>query len=264
MVSKFGDLDSHANSGSPDVGPLLPIPFPALIPPARPPAASQHIKSDASNSDAFKFGAPDFSEIDSAPPLEDIDINTAALPADVRRRRFIAREARLAQDGHTANEQQIYLYLWERSGEYMRAHGLEQHPRYRILPIGYRTVAEAVGLAPSTTQAAIKALQEKYSIQIRPPAMASLPKTFVVFSYVEILRRRRATGLTHFEKRTSGARRLVPSPGMSKVDASRLDAPDFAEPIKNDASDFDAPTPKSGAPNFGAHIRNRGKKTDVQ
>jgi hypothetical protein len=49
-------------------------------------------------------------------------------------------------------------------------------------------------------------LIRKLAIEVRSATLKNALKTYVVFSYEEILRRRRAAGLTHYVKRTG----LVP------------------------------------------------------
>ncbi len=129
--------------------------------------------------DASKFGAPDLDNIAIYRPL-----------------RPKSRPANTAQDGHTHGEQALFATLW-RLARPAGPTGL------RAIRIGERTLAAEVPMAYSTVQENLRALASKLAIDIRLNG-PQRPKTYLIYPDEEVLRRRRAAGLTHVIRRTSG------------------------------------------------------------
>jgi hypothetical protein len=122
------------------------------------------------------------------------------------------------QDGHTHGEQALFATLW-RLGKPVTG------TNYRLLTIGERTLAKQVPIAYSTIQENLRSLLEKLAIDIQNNG-SQKPKTYRVYSFDEVLRRRKAAGLTHVLRRTSGAVLVNPtapssgSPGAPNVGAT--------------------------------------------
>jgi hypothetical protein len=205
---------------------------------------------------APKVGAP-ILKVSADPSPETAEVHDdAAMPADTpgaptlsapefdlepfafRRARPLLREAVTAQDGHTHGEQALFATLWRLAKPIGKGTN-------RALNIGERTLAGEVPMAYSTAQENTRSLVRKLAIDVQCNA-PNKPKTYFVYSYEEILKRRRAAGLTHILRRTSGVALVNPL-------APTVGAPSFGAPISTSG----APSFKSSsAPNLTAHIRN--------
>jgi hypothetical protein len=195
-------------------------------------------------------GIPDLaaSELDCGEPLE------IRPPRD-----YPIREARLAQDAHTRGEQAVYAALWKVSEE-----------GKRLVSIGLTTLARRAGMSRSTCQANLATLEAKLSIEIHEPRAKGGSRSYRVLSYEEILRRRRAAGLTHFQRVTSSVRLLsavgrdldagIPNVGMPKLNFT---IPNLGIPENNSGiPDSGMPGASSGIPTLGTeNISNRSNKT---
>jgi hypothetical protein len=168
-----------------------------------------------------KIGAPILSAPTvTAPELasdESIYTHRATHPA--------IREATSAQDGHTHGEQALFETLWRLAKP--AGQGLT-----RALSVGERTLAAEVPMAYSTVQENLRSLARKLAIEIKP-AGPNRPKIYIVFSYDDILRRRRSAGLTHVLRRTSGVTLITAagdplSSGALSVGAPNPGAPEEA------------------------------------
>src|SRR4051812_44130876 len=105
-------------------------------------------------------------------PLDTSTLDLADTPSYRQPRYFLPRSARTAQDGHTDNEQRVYAALWTEAETQANAQGKILDPRFRVAQIGDRMVAAIARVAYETARSAIKALQSKHSIEVRPPARA--------------------------------------------------------------------------------------------
>lgn len=96
-------------------------------------------------------------------------------------------------------------------------------------------------MAHSTCQAALKSLQEKLAIKCEGQiATHADGKTYLVFSYREILEFRRSVGLTHYVKATKGVKLVgVPNGGV----------PDFGQRTESQRTGITG----FGVSDFGAH-----------
>jgi hypothetical protein len=95
-----------------------------------------------------------------------------------------------AQDGHSHLEQEIYAILWK--------HGQpEQGTDSRICSIGYSTISYQGRVHRRNIGVILNRLAKKLAIEIVSPyeTRTQVTKTYRVFSYSEILRRRKAAGL---------------------------------------------------------------------
>lgn len=146
-----------------------------------------------------------------------------------------------AQDAHTHGEQNLYQTLFNR--------GKPIAPNARGLVIGVRTLARLVPMAYSNCHSNLKSLVDKLAIELRPAEKYNDGRFFVIYTYDEILRRRRAAGLTHIMKRTRSVALINPG-------APNTGAPDLTEGASNTgAPPFNEGAPaldKSGAPVLGA------------
>jgi hypothetical protein len=100
------------------------------------------------------------------------------------------RRAATVQDGHSITEEAIYKVLW--------GLGKEINPDYREVQVGYGELARRAAAHASTVKRALRSLVNKGSIVVTGDhvSASSTPKKYAVYSYREILRRRKEAGLT--------------------------------------------------------------------
>jgi hypothetical protein len=227
---------SHApvnEDSRPDV-----IPFPALVPQNTSLGDAHRFSRDASIG-APNVGAPEFT---AEPERAEAGFFTLSSPDIIHRRRLEIREARYAQDGHTSGEQRLYEVL------YKLGRPIAKHAN--AVTIGERSLASQARMSYSSVQENARSLARKLAIEIRAASSKNSPKTYVVFSYDEILKRRRAVGLTHYFRRTSAVELVDPS-----VDRSMFSMGD------NESGKSGALT--SGAPALGKmHSESHGSEID--
>ena len=161
------------------------------------------------------------------------------------------------QDAHTLAEQAVYDAMY-------RA-GKPHQGDSRILTIGLRTLAEMSRMAYSNCKANVRSLIEKLAVDADDDFSYTTGRTYIIYSFRDILRRRKAAGLTHVI-RTRGVVFVDPSNG-------RETGPPIALPEQSSAVDSSAPeshasalesmqtsapiADESSAPAPGSHIRNR-------
>lgn len=196
------------------------------------------VKQDAVSTAARKLGE----SILEAFELEAVDLSLPSLIVRPQRE-YRTREGKRASDGHSKSEQATYEALWRLGAIRGRVDPLD---RVRVVGIGDRALSKQADISYSTCRAATAALQEKLALEVRPPSTAGAPKVFVVFSEQEILRRRRAAGFTHVERRTSGVFLYNPA---TNIRAPNLDAKTSKTGISS-ALNFN--TLEDGAVNDGA------------
>jgi hypothetical protein len=202
-------------SSAPDLwtpGPSLPPQGPKLSAPLSPPPAEAH-EPPALEPDAPESSAPDF----------------------IWRRRVRIREAVTVQDGHSLAEQAVYDAMY-RAGKPYQGDS-------RILTIGLRTLAELSRMAYSNCKANVRSLVAKLAIDEGQSFSYTDGRTYVIYSFREILRRRKAAGLTHVV-RTRGVAFVDPNTGN---ELSQSSAPDSRAP-ESPASVPPAPAPTPSAP----------------
>lgn len=219
-------------SGAPELG------APEVAAPDSSPEPAPVIRP-APEAGAPKPDAPEF----GAPQLEDVYV--------YRPQRPVLHPAVTAQDGHTHGEQALFATLWRLA----RPSG---PGNFRAISIGERTLAAEVPMAYSTVQENARSLAAKLAIEIRVNG-ARQPKTYIVYPYDEILRRRRAAGLTHVIRKTSGV--LLVRPDAVKVGAPTSGAPSVNSGAASSVTpDFTSGAPgfgSSGAPDLGDRIKNK-------
>jgi hypothetical protein len=194
----------------------------------------------ALESDAPDLSAPESTAVESFP-----------------RRHIRIREASTVQDGHSLAEQAVYDAMYRSARPYQGDS--------RILTIGLRTLAELSRMAYSNCKANVRSLVAKLAIDEQPGFSYTEGRTYIVYSFREILRRRKAAGLTH----------VIRNRGVAFVDprtGTQLSAPDSsasqlrALPATASISRQSAPEPdktgapadqESSAPVPGPHIENR-------
>jgi DNA-binding MarR family transcriptional regulator len=106
------------------------------------------------------------------------------------------RKAVLVQDGHSTGEHAVYMALWN------AGNGLDQHQR--MVAIGYEKIARACGLHWTNVKKHLKTLEGKLAIEMvqRENSDTRTGKTYRVFGFAEILRRRKEARLEWVKKGT--------------------------------------------------------------
>ena len=210
---------------------------------------------------AVDLDAPDTAEA-SAPDSGAAEISAVDY---IFHRRIRIREATTVQDGHSLAEQAVYDAMY-RAGKPYQGDS-------RILTIGLRTLAELARMAYSNCKANVRSLVAKRAIEEREGFSYTDGRTYVVYSYREILRRRKAAGQTHvirnrgvaFVDSVTGkvltphgiAKSGAPDSNTSQTGAPATDAlTSDAGALASDASGAPS-TQESSAPAADAHIRNR-------
>ena len=197
--------------------------------------------------------APDF----AAPEPDAVE---SGAPDFVWRRRIRVREAVTVQDGHSLAEQAVYDAMY-RAGKPYQADS-------RILTIGLRTLAELSRMAYSNCKANVRSLVAKLAIDERDGFSYTDGRTYIIYSFRDILRRRKAAGLTHVV-RTRGVAFVDPNTGNDLSQSSapvspaaHSTAPEPPAPVFSPGAPVPTKTsaPKNGessAPEPGPHIRNK-------
>ncbi len=145
---------------------------------------------------------------------------TTPAPAAPKRRQFPIREMKLAQDAHSRSEQQVYECLWQ------VAKPLDDVSR--TITIGFGAMARLVRLSESNARINLRNLVAKLAIEEydRYDCERSVGKTYRIFNYPEILRRRREVGLTWYMRRTLAVIFVDPSTGQP-VNLSSIPGPNL-------------------------------------
>ena len=167
-------------------------------------AGSALESATALDANALESSAPDWgaSESDAA--------ESSALEFFPRRRVRI-REAVTVQDAHSLAEQAVYDAMY-RAGKPYQGDS-------RLLTIGLRTLAELSRMAYSNCKANVRSLVAKLAVEERPGFSYTEGRTYIIYSFREILRRRKAAGLTHVI-RTRGVAFVDPRTGRELLDSS--------------------------------------------
>jgi hypothetical protein len=207
---------------------------------------------------AYEPSAPDYTTPDTDA------LESSALNSRIGRRPRI-REASTVQDAHSLAEQAVYDAMY-RAGKPYQGDS-------RSLTIGLRTLAELSRMAYSNCKANVRSLVAKLAIDEQPGFSYTDGRTYIVYSFREILRRRKTAGLTHVI-RTRGVAFVDPQTGRELATPYTPDssAPESTAPkttaLYLTASDSIRSAPASGktsAPKFeessalptGAYIENR-------
>jgi hypothetical protein len=169
-------------------------------------------------------------------------------------RRFKIRPMIMAQDAHTHAEQRLYLALWSRA--------VPKDNISKTITIGILSLAKLASMGETMARQNIRSLIRKMAVEEFGgyDCAGAIGKTYRVFSYAEILRRRKAAGLTHYVRRTSAVVFVDPANGLA-VEPWLIDkAP--ADLKNQPGSGFHAVTtepgaglPPSSAPESGSELR---------
>lgn len=118
--------------------------------------------------------------------------NIAAGSVPTRNRRIIP--CRLAQDGHTNSEELVYKVLWDKT-----------NADNRTVRMGYSEISAKTRLSARTIFRMIPILKQKLSIDVIEEHRSGdlIPKLYRVYSYKEILDRRRSKGMEYVIRGTS-------------------------------------------------------------
>lgn len=159
------------------------------------------------------------------------------------------------QDAHSLAEQAVYDAMYRT--------GKPHQGDSRVLTIGLRTLAELSRMAYSNCKANVRSLVAKLALEERPGFSYTEGRTYIIYSFREILRRRRAAGLTHVI-RTRGVAFVDPATGLELPDSSAPQSGALesrARDSKSSAFERDRASapgrPESSAPQAPAYIRNR-------
>lgn len=155
----------------------------------------------------FKKKPPSSTPDTSVAPGPRVAPGTTLTP-DVKLDRFKVREMKLVQDAHTRSEQSLYEVLWEQ--------GTPIDDISRTITIGVVTLARRAGMSETMARLNVRGLMQKMAIEDggKYDCERAQGRTYRVFNYVEILRRRKAAGLTHFVRKTSAVIFVSPETGQ--------------------------------------------------
>jgi len=188
---------------------------------------------------------------------------------DAPPRRISLRPIRSIQDGLSRNELAGLSTLWTKAREG------DAEANFRLLTIGDRTLAAVLNVSDNSVRNLRNALLDKLAIQVHHAEVAGPRggKTYIVFSYAEILRRWRKNGFVLASQRTAGAvalcdasgrvvapRALVERAHLAKFDPSsfKFDPLDFdPSNLQSDPTNFAPATAKFDPSSFAAPIRNK-------
>src|SRR5579863_5342194 len=216
-VPVLDHLDS-LDSSAPDIAAPETTAPAATAPELSEPAELSAPESILTIAGAPEIDAPDFGAVNLSAPVLDASesdaLQSPALDSFVRRRIRI-REASTVQDAHSLAEQAVYDAMYRAGRPYQGDS--------RILTIGLRTLAELSRMAYSNCKANVRSLVAKLAIDEQPGFSYTEGRTYTVYSFREILRRRKTAGLTHVI-RTRGVAFVDPRTGveLSAPDSSAL------------------------------------------
>lgn len=149
---------------------------------------------------AVEANAPVFS-VSTAPGTSVLE--TSALGVLYRRPRI--RRADTVAEGHSLAEQAIYELMYREGKPYQGEH--------RILTTGLRTLAERARMAYANCKANVRSLIGKLALEEYGEGFSyTVGRTYIIYSAQEVMRRRRAAGLTHVI-RTRGVAFVDPESG---------------------------------------------------
>jgi len=116
------------------------------------------------------------------------------------------RPAATVEEGHSLAEHAIYLAMYRAGKPYQGED--------RILTTGLRTLAERVRMAYANCKANVRSLLQKLAIEEYGQGFSyTTGRTYIVYNETEVLKRRRAAGLTHVI-RTRGVAFVHPQTGL--------------------------------------------------
>ena len=103
------------------------------------------------------------------------------------------RYCRTAQDGHTSSEQVAYQALWALA----RRLGQSEPEGSHLVDVGLARICQLLGSDHKNVKRLLQSLEAKLAIEVveRPDYRLGIPTRYRVFSYVQILERRRRAGM---------------------------------------------------------------------
>ena len=115
------------------------------------------------------------------------------------------KKVNTVQGGNTQGENNLHSAMW-RSGRRR-----QEESGARILTMGWDRMANAACVSPNTAKVNCRALIRKLAMEVvaGPIPNRRIGTTYRVFSFKQILERRRKAGLTHVVTRRGGAVELV-------------------------------------------------------
>ena len=133
-----------------------------------------------------------------------------------KKRHFPIREMKLAQDAHTRAEQQVYELLWQ------NAKSVDDVSR--ILTIGFGAMARMVRLSESNARINVRNLIAKLALEETGgyDCERSVGRSYRVFNYSEILKKRREAGLAWYTRRTLAVLFVDPATGQPLAIPARI------------------------------------------
>jgi hypothetical protein len=239
-------------SGSPDVGapdaavPLRSMPGLASPPPASPSATAPATATPVSSvprtskpgravprSGVATAGGAFSSTPQPAATQEGVVQARVVLPA-------VIHKAVLAQHGHSNGEGILYGALWEKGEP-------REGDSYRLLSMGYRQMSQLTGMTVNNCKANFGSLIQKLAVEEISGYTTSQARTYKVFSFSLIIKRRKAAGLTHYIKK-QGIRFVDPDSGDPLTSRTRKGIPFTGTPTEAVARRATAPktTPERG------------------
>jgi hypothetical protein len=134
---------------------------------------------------------------------------------------------KLAQDAHTRAEQQVYEYLWQ------NAKPVDDVSR--TITIGFGAMARMVRLSESNARINVRSLIAKLAVQEFGGynCERSVGRTYRIFNYSEILRKRREAGLLWYMRRTLAVVFVDPNTGQPIDLGLKKPRPEHAGPGPN-------------------------------
>jgi len=162
--------------------------------------------------------------------------------------RFKVRPMVMAQDAHTNAEQRLYLALWSR--------GTPRDDISRTITMGILSIAKLARMGETMCRQNLRSLIRKLAVEECGgyDCAAAVGKTYRIFNYAEILRRRREWGFTHYVRKTSAVVFVDPVTGQpatprqpqAPLYTAIATEPDNASPEPGSELAFRSPEPGSG------------------
>ena len=182
---------------------------PAALEVGAPAFETSALEEAAVETAAVEASAPVFS-VSNAP--ETSVLETSALGVLYRRPRI--RRADTIAEGHSLAEQAIYELMYREGKPYQGEH--------RILTTGLRTLAERARMAYANCKANVRSLIGKLALEEYGEGFSyTVGRTYIIYSEQEVMRRRRAAGLTHVV-RTRGVAFVDPESG-APIECTRFE-----------------------------------------
>jgi len=163
------------------------------------------------------------------------------------KRSFPIRQMRLAQDAHSRAEQAVYQRLWETAKPFDHVS--------RLITIGFGEMGRLVGLSESNARINTRSLIAKLALEEYAgyDCERGTGRTYRIFTYQEILTRRKEAGLTRYQRRTLAV--VFVDEHNQPINLSRKTIPGLTLPGGGDSKLEGDPGPNldpEAGPNLGA------------